>query len=45
MMALQVKKTTVDEVKITKYFSVIFNCTPDVSHQEQMSTEGNRKLY
>jgi hypothetical protein len=28
-----VKKTVVDKLEMTKYFAVILDCTPDVSHQ------------
>lgn len=36
-MATNIKNSIVNDTKRAKYFSVILDCTPDMSHQEQMS--------
>lgn len=37
IMATNVKNAIVNNTKRAKYFSVLLDCTPDMSHQEQMS--------
>ncbi|MBW0529459.1 hypothetical protein O181_069174 [Austropuccinia psidii MF-1] len=37
IMGQQVRQTILKQIKKSKYFSILFDCTPDKSHQEQMS--------
>jgi len=37
LTAKKVEKANVRQLKLAKYFPIILDCTPDVSHHEQMS--------
>lgn len=37
LMGDKVRETIVKKIKSVKYFAIILDCTPDISHQEQMS--------
>ena len=37
ILAGQVRKKIIDQIKESKYFCIIFDSTPDVSHKDQMS--------
>jgi len=37
IMGQQVKQEILNRINKSKYFSILFDCTPDVSHQEQLT--------
>ena len=37
MLATEVEKENLQQLKLAKYFSIILDCIPDMSHREQMS--------
>lgn len=37
LMATEIRKKVINNIKKAKYFFVIMDCTPDISHNEQLS--------
>jgi len=37
ILGKKVKNEALDRIKRAKYFSILFDCTPDVSHKEQLT--------
>lgn len=37
LMGNQIRNTVTDRVRAAKYFSILLDCTPDTSHEEQLS--------
>lgn len=37
LLGKKVKNEALDRIKRSKYFSILFDCTPDVSHKEQLT--------
>ena len=37
LLPFRIKNQIIEKIKQAKYFSVILDCTPDISHQEQIS--------